>query len=156
MNTKAKPNMDEDHELKGRRELLDRRYQDLSERQLSNTQSYDRTILTLSSTLLGFSIAAVRFIAPVDAIVAPCLIVVAWSLLGLTVVLSIIAFLVSNNALDKQMEYAERYYEKNEEEYFNKKSGWDTANDFLNLGSGVSFLSATVLIIIFVSINLVP
>lgn len=156
MNTEPEANTAEDQDLKRRRELLDRRYQDLSERQLSNTQSYDRTILTLSSALLGFSIAAVRFIAPIEAMTAACLMIVSWTLLGVVMVLSVTAFWVSNQAIDKQMDYAERYYERYEDEFFNKKSGWDTANDFLNLASGSAFVAAITLIIIFVSINLVP
>lgn len=135
-------------------EIYDAYRDDLRKRQLSNTEHYDRTILTLSSSGLALSLTAIKFAIPLATAKYLFLLQWSWWSFGATISISIIAYLVSNKALDKQLEIAEDYYSKGIEDAFSKKNWYSTVNDRLNVAVGLTFLIATALIISFVALNI--
>ena len=135
-------------------EIYDDYRDDLKKRQLSNDENYDKTILTLSSSGLALSLTAIKFAIPLATAKYLCLIKVSWWLFGLAIFTSIIAYRVSNKALDLQLENAEEYYVKGNEEAFSKENCYSSFNNMLNKVSGSTFLIATISIILFVTLNI--
>ncbi|OAI06233.1 hypothetical protein A1353_09480, partial [Methylomonas methanica] len=127
---------------------------DLRKRQLSNTENYDKTILTLSSSALALSLTAIRIIIPLKS--ANCLFIIQWCwwLFGVTIAISIIAYWVSNKALDKQLEIAEDYYSNGNNDAFSRKNWYSITNNWLNISTGFTFLVATAFLIYFVTLNI--
>ena len=127
---------------------------DLIKRELSNTEIYDKTILTLSSSALALSLTAIKLVIPSSA--ASCLFLMQWCwwLFGITIAISIIAYLVSNKALDNQLEIAEDYYSKGIDDAFSRKNWYSIINNWLNISTGFTFLIATAFIISFVTLNI--
>lgn len=127
---------------------------DLRKRQLSNSENYDKTILTLSSSGLALSLTAIKFAIPLATATRIYLLQWSWYLFGLTIFISIAAYWVGNQALDKQLEIAERYYAQGIEDAFLEKNWYSDINHWLNTTAGLTFLIATVLIIAFVTVNI--
>ena len=102
-------------EKRERRELYEKTRKDLLDRELSNSQLYDRAILTLSAAALGISLAFIKEIAnPVE---PRCLLIISWCLFSAAIISTILSFWVSQKALKKQLEYAEKYYLEEKDEY---------------------------------------
>ncbi len=135
-------------------EMYDAYRDDLRKRQLSNTENYDKTILTLSSSGLALSLTALKFAIPLATAEYLYLLKSSWWLFGATIFISIIAYWVGNNALNKQLEIAEEYYAKGIEDAFSKRNWYSNINDWLNRAAGFTFLIATFLIISFVTSNI--
>ena len=135
-------------------EIYDAYRDDVRKRQLSNNENYDKTILTLSSSGLALSLTAIKFAIPLATASHLFLIQGSWWLFGITIFISIIAYWVSNKALDIQLENAEDYYSKGIEDAFSKKNWYADVNDWLNMTAGVTFIIATAFIISFVTFNI--
>ena len=135
-------------------EIYDSYRDDLRKRQLSNNENYDKTVLTLSSSGLALSLTAIKFAIPLATAKYLLLIQGSWWLFGATILISIIAYWISNKALDIQLKNAEDYYSKGNEDAFSKKNWYSDVNDWLNMTAGVTFIIATALIISFVTYNI--
>ena len=143
-----------DEQQKRAIEIYDAYRDDLRKRQLSNNENYDKTVLTLSSSGLALSLTAIKFAIPLEKAKYLFLIQGSWWLFGATILISIIAYWISNKALDIQLKNAEDYYSKGNEDAFSKKNWYSDVNDRLNMTAGVTFIIATALIISFVTYNI--
>lgn len=120
----------------------------------SSSEHYDRGILTLSTAVLGLSIAFIKDIVPLPQATAVSLLTASWFLFALTVLSTLISFLVAHKALSVQLYNADQYYLKSKEDYFNKKNKWSSATVWLNLLSGTLFVSGIVLTVAFSYVNI--
>jgi len=127
---------------------------ELNKRQLSNTENYDKSILTLSSAGLAISLTSLNFFVPAGAVEWLCLVVVSWWCFFAAVSLSLIAYLVSNAAINKQLEIARDYYVNRLKSAENKKNLLSTVNNWLNRLVGLIFIMAIGSLVLFVTINL--
>ncbi len=127
---------------------------EIHKRQLSNTENYDKSILTLSSSGLVISLTFLNIMTPTGGIQHSWIIITSWILFILTIGLSLLAYLVSNSALDAQLEIAEDYYVNAQESAFNKKNFFANFNANLNKLVGVFFFLALIFTVVFLSINL--
>ena len=127
---------------------------DLLERQLSNSVIHDRAILTLSTSALGISLAFIKNIVPIDVIQCTCLLIASWWLFGSAIISTMASFMVSQMSIKKQLEYAKKYYLDKQTEYQNKTNKCAKSTEFLNWLSCLTFGSAIIATIIFVTINL--
>ena len=91
-------------------EIHDKFREELLKRQLSNNEGYDKAILSLSSAGLALSLTAIRFIVPLESAEYLWAIKLSWGLFLVTIIFSLAAYLVGNQAISKQLEIAERYY----------------------------------------------
>lgn len=140
------------------KERANKIYDDLAseifKRELSNTESYDRAILTLSSAALGFSLLATRFIIDIEHASNLWMVKAGWVLLVISVAMSLLGFFVSNLALNEHLKNAEDYYVEGIKEAFNRETEFGPINGFMNKLSGLLFIVAVSLIVFFVSSNL--
>ena len=145
--------MDEEQNI--RNELFGKYREDVLSRQLSNTENYDKAVLSLGTTFLGFSLAFLKdFVSYKDAIYAP-LLPTSWVLFCLSIIATIASFFISQRGLSTQLQYAEKYYLENDSSYLTKKNHAAAFTDIANYCSALLFILAVITTIIFVVINLV-
>jgi hypothetical protein len=128
--------------------------QDLLKRQLSNAENFDKAILSLSTAGLGFSLAFLKDIVRLSTADHMILLLVSWFLFGTAIVSTVLSFMLSQSGINKQLEFADKYYADREEEYLTKKNWQGIATTYLNNVAGVVFIGAICLTIAFVSLNL--
>ena len=123
-------------------------WSEINKRQISNTESLDKALLSLSTAGLGFSLSIAKFVSLKDT-ADHLLLFIVWSLFGLTIISTVISFIISQKALDNVLEYAEKYYLDNEESYLNKEDNWIKSIRWISLFSTATFLLAIIFAIIF-------
>lgn len=126
---------------------------DLLKRQLSNAENYDKSILSLATAALGFSLAFLKEIVPISIAKDFYLIKISWFFLILTILVTLISFLSSQIAINKQFFYAKEYYLNSNDDFLNKKNWPAILTEGLNWASAIFFVIAIVITTIFVSIN---
>jgi len=136
-------------------QMYDNLRDDLLKRDLSNTEGYDKAILTLSSASLGFSLSIGKFIVPLDNAEYLWVLITSWVLLVSCVSSSLVAYLISNEAIEVQLKNAFAYYKENDVSAFNRKNRYLTINKILNRLAGIFLSSALVLIVVFVTIQMI-
>jgi hypothetical protein len=88
----------------------------------SSTDSFDQSLLTLSSGALGLSLAFIKDIVPFKQAVWSKTLYASWIFFAACVVLTVFSFRLSIAAQNKHLEYLAKYYLERRQEYFNKKS----------------------------------
>ncbi len=131
------------------RKLFDNYLNEVRRRELSNSQNYDKAILTLSSVALGFSLAAVELENAEYFI----LIGISWFLLIVTIICTMTSFIVSNKALRESSDNAKKYYLEDDESAFYKLNIYDKINSILNYASGAFLVIAIITIVLFRTFN---
>lgn len=126
---------------------------DLLKRQLSNSENYDRAVLTLSTAFLGISFAFLKDFVPTDRAGCLFLLIVSWVALTVSVVSTIVSFCLSQRAIDVQLGKAEDYYLRDDQTAL-KKTRIAKAVDVVNIASGALFVVGVLLTTAFVIINL--
>tara|TARA_R110001583_G_scaffold194927_1_gene367696 strand:- start:784 stop:1368 length:585 start_codon:yes stop_codon:yes gene_type:complete len=134
--------------------IFNTRREDLLKRNLSNTENYDKAILTLSSASLGLSLTAIKFVVPLGNAEYFWLLYSNWALLTLSILSSLLAYLIGNKAIEKELSKAHDYYKKGDEDAFDQKNGYIKFNKFLNYFTGLVFSASIILIILFVTLNM--
>ncbi len=127
---------------------------EVHKRQLSNTENYDKSILTLSSSGLAISLTFLKLIIPLEKAQYLWMINASWVLFLISIFCSLVAYLVSNSALDAQLSIAEKYYIQNEKSAFNTKNNLSKINDIINIFVGIFFVFALTFTVIFVIVNI--
>ena len=146
------PERDYEQYLKERDELL--------KRQLSNSQLFDKAILTLSSAGLGFSLAFIRKGVSLDEATQVYLLYFSWGLFFLAIASTLISFFTSQRAISKQLEFNEGYYLGNEgkpsnseNKADNSKNRWNQITNTLSCFSLIFYLLAILLTVLFIALN---
>jgi hypothetical protein len=137
------------------RELFGKFREDILRRQLSNTENYDKAVLSLGTTFLGFSLAYVKDFTPYEQTILGWLLPLSWGLFGLSIIATIASFFASQRGLSIQLEYAERYYLNRDESALKENNFAANWTNKLNVGSAISFVLAVVATIVFTTTNLV-
>ncbi|HDL6936556.1 TPA: hypothetical protein PXM13_004391 [Yersinia enterocolitica] len=130
--------------------------QDSLDRQLSNSESYDKTVLTLSSAGLALSVALLNLLLPTSQIKYFYVLKTSWFCFSAAIILSLVAYRISNAAISKQLAIAESYYIDGDEAAFSRKNWLTVANKWVNRLLGIAFSIAIILVMIFASINFQP
>ena len=143
--------MQEQEDNKKRELLYEKTREELLDRQLSNSQLYDRAILTLSTSALGLSIAFIKDIFP--DLETRCFLIASWCLFSFAIISTILSFWAGQKAIKIHLIYAEKFYlEKNED--YRKTSCYAKISSCLNYCSGGLFIAAVVSTLVFVLINI--
>lgn len=143
-----------EEEQKRANEIHDKFRDDLLKRQLSNTENYDKTILTLSSSGLAISLTFLNFIIPRGSANFLWIIQTAWICFLLSIILSLIAYHVSNKAIDSCLVIAEDYYIHGDGTAFNRRVWPSIINTWINHIVGTLFCVAITGVVVFVIVNL--
>lgn len=139
-------------ESQQRRRLHDTARELLLDRQSSNSESYDKAILTLSSAFLGLSLTFIKEILPAGPVIAACLLYLSWVAFAAAIVITLASFRVSDAALTQRLGLNEDYYLKGIESAADR-TGLAVAVDWLNNIAGGLFILGVVLTVAFVMAN---
>ena len=123
-------------------------------RMQSNSENYDKEILTLSTALLGLSLTFIKDIVPLEKAIYDWLLIGSWILFMLAIISVIGSFLMGNISMSKSIEYSYKYYIEQDENYANKKSLAYYITEVLNWVSGIFFIAGFVFSIVFIGINI--
>jgi len=123
-------------------------------RNLSNTEAYDKAILTLTSGSLALSLFGMNFIIPLATASYIVLLVSAWGLFALSILCLLCSYRVSNRALEAQLDIARDYYKKCIEDAFDRKNIFIKINNHLNIITGLTFSIALCLLVTFIIVNI--
>lgn len=146
--------MEADQPKEERKKIYTRTRNDLLIRNLSNSEKYDNAILTLSTGVLGISLAFIKDIVPLDKAQYVILLKASWWVLGASIVSTLVSFVLSQLAIKRQLEYAEQYYLEEKDEYLYKKNCPALWTEFVNYASGILFIVGILTSICFVSVNI--
>lgn len=122
--------------------------------ELEQARQFDKYILTLAAGTFGLSFVFIEKFAP-KPIEVGCLIVTAWCFFGLSILLTLTSFLISQQAHAKQRQLLSTMYKRQaelgEEERKNVWAGWTTR---LNWASMFMFVFGVGFLTIFSAFNL--
>jgi hypothetical protein len=125
---------------------------DLLKRQLSNSENYDKAVLSLSTAFLGLSLAFLKDLVPVQRAECLFLLYFSWIVLAGAVLSTILSFWLSQRAINVQIKKAEDYYLRNDRTALSR-SRIAKATDWVNALSGVLFVVGVSLTTAFVIVN---
>ena len=128
--------------------------EEINKRMLSNSEAFDKAILSLSSAGLGISLTFFRFVVPANQAVSIEFLERSWYLFLGAIVSTLVSFAVSQQAQKKEIEHAEKYYLEDLEEYSNKNNPAANLTEALNILSGILFIFALINIVSFVTKNI--
>ncbi|WP_153145323.1 hypothetical protein [Dechloromonas sp. H13] len=143
-----------DSEQEFRLKLYGETRADLLKRQLSNSENVDRAILTVSTAALGFSLAFLKDVVPIQTADYVWLLYFSWTLFVLAIINTLFSFYTSQKAIDAQLELARLYYIQQDESALASKPKFSTVTDFLNSAGSIIFVAGLITACIFVGINL--
>lgn len=117
--------------------------------QVSNAETYDRYILALSSSLLGFSAVFLTHLGR-NAMGAPMwILVTSWAFLGLAVVSTLGSIMYGQRVLRVLMDGTEDYYIKGDESSRERSAILSRRVDRVNMVSGALFIAGVLFLIVF-------
>ena len=137
-----------------RKDLFANCRKDLLTRQLANSENLDKSILSLSTASLGFSLAFIKEIVSVDQAINVYLLQLSWLCFVCAIVSTMASFVVSQRGINKQLFFAEQYYLMQKDEYLDKTNWLSKVNDWLNAFSIAVFTCGIILTVVFVWTNL--
>ncbi len=131
------------------------RYQrHLLEGRRSSFQQFDRAVLTLSGGGLALSLTFIRNIVSLSEATCKWTLICAWGMFALSIMATLISFISSQFAFDRQLKLAEQYYIDNQEEAFKELNKPARLTKVINIASAFSFVLAVILLLFFVSSNM--
>ena len=136
-----------------RSELYEELKEDIDKRDLSNSESLDKAILSLSSAGLAISLSFIKFIVPIEDAIYIRYLYIAWICFGFAIISTILSLMASQSGLDKQLKIAECYYLENNEDALEEKNFYSGVTRFLNKISGFLFITAIISVIVFSILN---
>ncbi|WP_155403693.1 hypothetical protein [Variovorax paradoxus] len=125
-----------------------------NKRELSGSENFDKSVLTLSSAGLALSVSFLKDFAPIAGASLPWMLYVSWALFTVATLSTMASFLVSAEAMSYQKKVAHRAYMLGEEEAFEERNPWGICIPKLNVTSAASFFFALTFTVAFIVTNL--
>lgn len=122
--------------------------------QLSNSENFDKEILTLSSVFLGATLTFIKDIVPIKTAWYLWQLNLSYLFFIIVIISTIISFLVSQRALAIQLDYAEKYYLELQEEFLKKENKWGNWIKYLSYISAFFFIFGIFCVALFIILNL--
>ena len=124
--------------------------------ELDQARQFDKYVLTLAGGSFGLSLLFIRQVVPYPEAGTICFLVAAWIAFGVSILSTLVSFLLSQAACSKQREILDRWYKKkdvelSEEDMGNRFATWTKG---LNCASMSLFIMGVIFLIIFSALNL--
>lgn len=136
-----------------RKDLFKQYQEHLLSTRRATAEQLDKSILTLSSAGLGLSFALLKDIVPPERLVLSGVLFASWILFAAAILSTLVSFMLSQRAVDRQLENAEQYYLHEKNEYLNKPNPFADATKVCNIVSATAFVLAVVATIVFAVSN---
>jgi hypothetical protein len=127
---------------------------DLLKRQLSNSENFDRSVLSLSSALLAGSIAFIRPSGVGAGTDHAAILGWSWVALGAAIMITMVSFLVSQMAIARQLEFADDYYRRKQDGALTATNDPAKWTERLNILAGAAFLAGVGLTVWFAILSI--
>jgi hypothetical protein len=128
-------------------------YAELAKRLLSNNENADRAILTLSTAMLGWSMAFIRDIVPLPEAHLRLLLYISWGLFCLAIVATILSFFTSQRAIEKKFQVIRDQHLGTGLPDESKPSWEDRFTEWLNIFGACLFIFGLLATCVFVGVN---
>jgi hypothetical protein len=137
-------------------ELHDEYRKKVWEDSTSQSESFDRYLLTLSGGALALSITFLKEVVPLQNAVCIPLLIVSWVWFILCILITLISFRISIQALEKMVPFLNEFYLEGNAEAFNKhlESLWTKAVDWCAYAGIIFFVLGLLFTMMFVGANL--
>ena len=135
------------------RKLLADLTAEIRKRQVSSSENFDKSVLTLSSGGLAVSLGFLKDFLPIDQSAWSWTLYASWTALTVATVVTMLSFLASAKAQEYQQEAGQTYYLQRDESKL-ALNPWDRVVIWMNRVAGFGFVSGVILTTLFVSINL--
>jgi len=145
-------NTNSDQEL--RLKLYAETRSDLLKRQLSNSENADRAILSVSTASLGFSLAFLKDVVPLQGAIFSFLPYLSWAFFVLSIVVTLLSFFASQKAINEQLELANKYYIERDDTAIGIRSKFASITEGLNISGAALLVIGLLSTCIFVGVNL--
>jgi len=122
--------------------------------QMSNAETYDKALLTLSSAFLGISLTFISNVVSLSEAYYLFFLYFSWSLFALTIILTIFSLIFSQWVNRELQAGAKKYFLEGIKEENKYSETLSRQLDKLNTSGGVCFILAVLSITLFVSINI--
>jgi len=122
-------------------------------RQLSNSENFDKAILTYASGSLALSLTFLKDFVPLDQASYAGILYCSWILFAFCIAVTVASYRVSNVAHERQLKIAEEYYRSGDHRVLMQKNQPAIWTDRLNWISGGAFCVAVFLTTAFVAVN---
>lgn len=143
-----------EEEIVERKRLYESLREHILKCQLSNSENFDKAILSLGSTFLVASLTFTNSIIPLSTAWYLWQLYFSWSAFILAIISTLISYLISQKALKVLLENSEKYYLEGKEEYRDlNKNSWSKWNDNLSFISAFFFISGIIFISLFLYLN---
>jgi hypothetical protein len=126
---------------------------EIYKRELSNSENFDKAILTYASGALAVSLAFLKDFVPIYKAKSPWLLYSSWAFFATCIAATVASYLFSQWGIKRQLASARKYYLEGLEDALNQKNMPASINDWLNVVSGVLFCGAIFMTTIFIGIN---
>jgi hypothetical protein len=141
--------MTDENEEQARRNLYNDHRKQAWEDIQKSTDSFDQSLITMSSGVLGLSLAFVKDIVPLTKAVWLHVLYTSWVSFVLCVMITVVSFRVSVAAQNKNLEYLAKYYLDRRDEFFNKQSAYSKALTWLTWMAGTLFIVGLACTVVF-------
>jgi hypothetical protein len=121
---------------------------------ISNSENYDKSILSLSSAFLGATITFIDKVVPLATAWYRWSIEISWGLFIIAIISTLVSFQISQKALDFQLKQAEDYYIYFIDSALLAKNKYDGCNNVLVRISGCGFVSGVIMLALFIILNI--
>lgn len=148
--------MEDPNEEARRLALYDKTRDELLKQQISNSETYDKSLLTLSSTFLGLSLAFIKDIVPLAQVRHLWILFLSWAGLTVVIVSTIWSFIYGQRVIKRLLNGAHRYYKEKDQKAFEESRRYSEQLDRVNELSGFVFIAAVLLSVAFVFVNFQP
>lgn len=125
---------------------------EVRKRQMSSSENFDKSVLTLATSGLAASLAFLKDFIPIGQAICPWMLYASWALLTAATVITMLSFLASMRAQEVQQAIAVGHYRRGEPH--DKRNPWDRVVIWMNRTSGASFILGVSATTLFVAINL--
>lgn len=126
----------------------------LIETRRQSYEQFDKAIFFLSGGGLAVSLTILEAIVPLRMAQFKIFLIFTWILFTTPLLLTLLSFIVSRRALDKQLQYADDFFVKGQKNAFDKKNVEAQVTECLNFISGTSFCIGVISLLLFVSLNI--
>jgi len=141
-----------EHELRLR--LYGETRADLLKRQLSNSENADRAILSVSTAALGFSLAFLKDVVPLQTADYSWLLYLSWVFFPVAIIATLLSFFTSQKAIDEQLDLAHKYYIEYVEEAAKLQPKYASITELCNRAGAVLLVAGLLVTCVYVFINL--
>lgn len=126
---------------------------EVNKRELSGSENFDKSVLTLSSAGLGLSLTFLKDFVQLSSATTKWALYGSWIAFTLATVGTMLSFICSGKAQRVQLKAAEDYYINGDEAALTRTNKWGRCNSALNGLACVAFISALMLTVVFIWSN---